>query len=574
MLCAAVCAVHAHDLDYDTVRHGNDAWAAQGERLWVAGAGTNFRAVAALCAVPEGTERVILDVHGPGIIRHLLLNYHGLQAPDGLVLRAWWDDAAEPAVCLPLADAFTLQTELPISYWPMPFARRARLSVSNECDTLAAVSYTINGEYLPALPADALRFHACWRRSNPTRDGRHTALTTAGRGHIAAVVYKVRRLAPGTVTDGRDLFYIDGAPAPTLAGTSLAEYFHGLGATEPYALSYSGHSVSRAPSDVDGTDFATLVERYYRVHLHDPIRFTRAITVCFEQRSYLGTLPSGQNNIALDYGMDVPYVTPWTTNGMHNRVVTASNDVVSVIYWYQTAPHTPQPFCPQQHQQPFVSRFHTNATSGAMQERLEQRRYHSFFPYMDVARARCVPVPLGAAAVPPADAGADAPHAVPAARRLWAGVPFAMTPAPGGTGVACIIHGPGHRAAPATIPCHVYAQRLYVLCAATGSHRAAYGAAHGRLEVAYANGARAAQNITDGEHVSDWRFGRHTSLVAGKIGWLGSATNGSDRALYVFRAENPLPHVAITNLTLHCAGSGATLYVLGITAEQPAAAPP
>lgn len=113
---------------------------------------TNFRAAAALRAVPEGTERVILNVNGPGMIRHLLVNYYGLHAPDGLSLRMWWDDAAKPAVCLPLADAFTLHTPWPVSYWPMPFARRARVSVSNEYDTLAAVSFTITGEYFPASP--------------------------------------------------------------------------------------------------------------------------------------------------------------------------------------------------------------------------------------------------------------------------------------------------------------------------------------------------------------------------------------------------------------------------------------
>lgn len=448
----------------------------------------------------------------------------------------------------------------------MPFARRARVSVSNEYETLAAVSYTVDGEYLPALPPHTLYFHACWRHSPPTNDAPHVLLNTRGRGHLVAVMLKLHRLSLGTGMDGRDLVYIDDDTSPALIGTTLFDYFHDRGLGQSFFHQFSG----RFPL-IGSKQFATnSIDCYYRIHIDDPIRFSRSLKLCFEQRSYLGTMLADGNDIHPDYGLPLSLVTAWTTNAAHNRVVPASNDIVSVAYWYQTLPTTPQPWHPGAAFLSFQAQARSATSPETVQEVLPLRRLHSFLPYTDLAPNRCLPVPLGAAASFCTNSLADSPCAVSPVQDRWAGVPFSLTLAPHASQAACVLLPPHATNLCIHIPAHVLAQRLYILCVAADSHLAPYGATHAHLEVSYENGARAFQAITDGEQVSDWRFGRHTSLFAGKFGWIGLLPDGSERAVYVFRTPNPLPHVAITSMTFRATGSPAALYILAVTAEQPA----
>jgi len=96
-----------------------------------------------------GERRIIADVKGPGIIRHIWMTL--MCAQDAylrrIVLRMFWDDEDEPSVETPIGDFFglghaatTYFASLPLSmfdrgfncYFPMPFYRNAIIDVQHE----------------------------------------------------------------------------------------------------------------------------------------------------------------------------------------------------------------------------------------------------------------------------------------------------------------------------------------------------------------------------------------------------------------------------------------------------------
>ena len=54
-------------------------------------------------------------------------------------------------------------------YFPMPFARRARFTLQNDCDNPCNFYFYIDYEQYDVLPEQDLGyFHACWRRERDT----------------------------------------------------------------------------------------------------------------------------------------------------------------------------------------------------------------------------------------------------------------------------------------------------------------------------------------------------------------------------------------------------------------------
>src|SRR5206468_3720966 len=72
-------------------------------------------------------------------------------------------------------------------YWPMPFAKRFRLTITNDGpkavnELFYQITYELRGE---PLPEGTAYFHASWRRSMTTRERpEHVILDgVKGRGH-------------------------------------------------------------------------------------------------------------------------------------------------------------------------------------------------------------------------------------------------------------------------------------------------------------------------------------------------------------------------------------------------------
>ncbi len=303
--------------------------------------------------IDAGGTLTILDVEGPGLLTHI---WFTLYAPEPwhlkkLVLRIYWDHESSPSVEAPLGDFFGLglgdyhvwESQLLSvandralnSFFPMPFQKQARITVSNEGKEKVPLFY-FNLDYRAfskPLPADTLYFHAQFRQAQPnlgwtnqwqsngdpsvedkknlTGDGNYVWLEATGRGHFLGVTMSVLQNQDDWWGEGDDMFFIDGETRPSIAGTGSEDYF--LGAFD-FGRSPFSYRLFGAP--VKGEERAGSRSSVYRFHLDSPIPFTKSIRATIE----------------------------------HGHANHRSDNYYSVAYWYQSEPHSGFPALPPANQ--------------------------------------------------------------------------------------------------------------------------------------------------------------------------------------------------------------------------------
>ena len=250
-------------------------------------------------SIPAGQSLELGRIEGSGVIRRLWMTVSD-RSPRmlrALRLDIYWDGASTPAVSVPLGDFFGLgldgarpfESELfssPegrsfVSVVPMPFHRGARLVVRNESGTdLDAIFYDIDYTREPVGP-DALYFHASWHRQNPTTLGEDFRILprVQGRGrYVGASIAVVGNPAYGDswFGEGEVKVFLDGdREHPTLAGTGTEDYVgSGYGLERPYAQRNEGLLVANPKAGH---------WLFYRLHLPDPIYFSRDCEVRLQQ---------------------------------------------------------------------------------------------------------------------------------------------------------------------------------------------------------------------------------------------------------------------------------------------------
>jgi len=282
---------------------------------------------------------VLADVAGPGVIQHIWFTV-GDHGPRGhtvlrdLVLRCRWDGEDKPSVEVPLGDFFANGhamrcdiSSLPVavnpsggmnSYWPMPFAKSAQLSVTNEHgDDIGGFFYQITYS-LTDLPKEAARFHAQWRRENTvTYHKEYTIIEgVKGQGHYVGTYLAWTQLSSGWWGEGEVKFYVDGdGPHPTICGTGTEDYVGGAWcfADRTYSKAFLGYPLRHAePGQI-------IKHGLYRWHVPDPIRFKSDLKVTIQDLGFTPQ-PTGYEPL--------------------------TDDISSVAYWYQREPHAPFPPLP------------------------------------------------------------------------------------------------------------------------------------------------------------------------------------------------------------------------------------
>jgi hypothetical protein len=285
---------------------------------------------------PSGTL-TLAELKGPGRIVHFWCT---IAHPDPcysrmLTLRIYWDGEEHPSVECPIGDFFGIGhgidkafTSLPVRvssdgrgrncYWPMPFRKSARVTVSNEssrrCD---AFYYYIDWQQHKSLPSDTAYFHAMYRQEFPCVMGTNYLLADIkGRGHYVGTVQSVYMTSPGWYGEGDDFFFIDGEQEPRLRGTGTEDYFcDGWGFREQSGPFYG----TPLWEGYDTGDRGSA----YRWHIPDPVAFTKSLRVEIEHKGSQ-VFPDG------------------TSDGFIER-----DDLMSsVAFWYQTEPHKPWPPMP------------------------------------------------------------------------------------------------------------------------------------------------------------------------------------------------------------------------------------
>jgi hypothetical protein len=264
------------------------------------------------------------------------------------VLRFYWDGETTPSVEVPFGDFFgvpwgkyTHYLAEPMSCtsggyncsFPMPFTNGFRIEVTNQSPLVwSNLFFQIQYVEMEKQPSP-LRFHAQWRRENPTTLRQpYTILEAQGAGHFAGVHMfmqnaewwldpkrmQQRAKASGSVLaalfpemlgmgilEGWERIFVDGEEAPSVTGTGTEDYFNSgfYFSTGAYSAPHWGCTVR---------DYLQSRCAAYRFHITDPIPFKQSI------------------HVQMDHGYT-------------NQV---AGDYSSVAYWYQNEPHAAFPVLP------------------------------------------------------------------------------------------------------------------------------------------------------------------------------------------------------------------------------------
>jgi hypothetical protein len=289
--------------------------------------------------IPGGQTITLAEIQGPGAIQHIWMTPTGNWRFS--IIRVYWDDEREPSVEVPVGDFFGVGwgeyahlNSLAItvnpgsafnSYWVMPFRKKCKITMENISADRMTVYYQVDYT-LTNIPDDAAYFHAQFRRSNPTQGSLYTLVDSIrGKGHYVGTYIAWGVNNNGWWGEGEIKFFMDGDKEfPTINGTGTEDYFCGSYNFEnrktrqyqEFSTPYAGlHQVIRP----DGTYAAQQRFGMYRWHIVDPIRFEKDLKITIQ-----------------DLG--------WRSEG---RYLPQQSDISSVVYWYQTEPHSPFPKLPE-----------------------------------------------------------------------------------------------------------------------------------------------------------------------------------------------------------------------------------
>lgn len=287
--------------------------------------------------IKPGGTLTLAELDGPGKIVHIwfTIAHSDPFYSAKLTLRIYWDGEEHPSVECPIGDFFGIGfgvdkafTSIPIRissegrgrncYWPMPFRKKARITVTNESDKRCdCFYYYIDWQKHDSLPEDTAYFHAMYRQEFPCVMGKNYLIADIkGRGHYVGTIKSVYHASPGWYGEGDDFFFIDGEKEPILRGTGTEDYFcDGWGFREQAGPFYGTPLWEGFNTGDRGSA--------YRFHLPDPVTFKKSLRLEIEHKGYQ-KFPDGKSDGCIE-----------------------RDDLFSsVAIWYQTEPHKPWPALP------------------------------------------------------------------------------------------------------------------------------------------------------------------------------------------------------------------------------------
>ena len=210
---------------------------------------------------PGGTLTVA-ELEGPGRITHIWFTIAAADPYYGrsVTLRMYWDGDEQPGVESPLGDFFAAGhgiavpvNSLPVQvsaegrayncYWPMPFRKSARVTVTNDSPEhmVHALYWYVDWCATEDPGEDVAYFHAQYRQEFPCEAGRNYLIFDGvGQGHYVGTVLSVHMNSGSWFGEGDDFFYIDGEAEPSLRGTGTEDYFCDAWGFRPFNNLYYG----------------------------------------------------------------------------------------------------------------------------------------------------------------------------------------------------------------------------------------------------------------------------------------------------------------------------------------------
>jgi hypothetical protein len=301
--------------------------------------------------IQPGETRLIGEVQGPGIIKHIWIAFFATEQYHlkKYVLRMYWDGDPLPAVEAPIGDFFGLglgeyivYESGPISvgsqkamncFFPMPFRKSARITVTNEgALPIPAFYFNIDWEKHERLPDDMAYFYAEYRQAvpnkgwtsdwnlnrdpkvndklNPNGEDNYVFFEAEGRGHYAGAVLNVLQNQGDWWGEGDEMMFIDDNARPKINGTGSEDYFlgawcYGGCGLSPFGDTHPTFAFQRYGNPINGGDMRGSRWMVYRFHLDSPVVFTKSFKMTIE----------------------------------HGHANHRSDNFYSMAYWYQMGPH-------------------------------------------------------------------------------------------------------------------------------------------------------------------------------------------------------------------------------------------
>ena len=247
--------------------------------------------------IKPGETLQLCDIQGPGTIRHIWLTTHrDPQNLRTLVLRGWYDGQEHPSIECPVGDFFGFAHGKVMPYgsavhsvgeragmdiWlPMPFAKRAKITISNEDSHVSSkappifyqIDYTLGDRH----PEDVGRLHVLFHRENPTTEKKDFELLPqrSQKGRFIGSVIGIRNLHPDLWWgEGEIKVYMDGDKEfPTICGTGSEDYVGLSWGIQQTPFFYNGCSLNEK-------EFVSM----YRWHLPDPVAWREHARITIQQ---------------------------------------------------------------------------------------------------------------------------------------------------------------------------------------------------------------------------------------------------------------------------------------------------
>ncbi|HOE66132.1 MAG TPA: DUF2961 domain-containing protein [Candidatus Hydrogenedentes bacterium] len=304
----------------------------------------------------KGMTYAFAEIEGPGAIRHIWITVpkrypHMLR---NLILRFYWEGQETPSVEAPISDffgvshgrtapfenAFQLMAEGKgfNSYFYMPFAKKAKLTITNEAEEdLGMFFYQVDYTLGDPVDADTPLFHAQFRRvANTTLYEDFVILDgVEGKGRFLGVNFGlIDRYAAYNVWWGEGevkMYLDDDTDYPTICGTGSEDY-----ACSAWGLGQFHARECGAPF-IQGAYVS-----FYRFHVSDPIYFSKRIKVAIQQIGNDGVVGPETEDGRLGKFVRAGEYKKDYEGGNYERC----DDVCATAYWYQTVPTAPFPAFP------------------------------------------------------------------------------------------------------------------------------------------------------------------------------------------------------------------------------------
>jgi hypothetical protein len=275
--------------------------------------------------IEPGETVTLCDVEGPGTIRHIWVTTRGEPVNlRSLVVRAWWDGQEHPSIECPLGDfmgvahgqvkayqsaVHSVGRNAGMNVWlPMPFAKRAKMALTNDGAGKSVLFYQIDYTVGDALGGDVGRLHVLFRRENPTtlKEDFELLPKREGKGRFIGSMVGIRALEGSWWGEGEVKVYLDGdGEFPTICGTGSEDYVGLSWGIQDTPFLYNG-------CYLDAGGYVGM----YRWHLPDPIVWKKDVRITIQQIGW--------------------------RDGLYER----RDDWSCATFWYEPVPSAPLPTFP------------------------------------------------------------------------------------------------------------------------------------------------------------------------------------------------------------------------------------